>query len=73
MYAVDTSLYENTNDYNMNYNEKNEEKINENGDITLYKEFIGSYIDVLIHENNKHKIITFPSFLVCSTLSLIHI
>ena len=67
MYAVDTSLYENTNDYNMNYNEKNEEKINENGDITLYKEFIGSYIDVLIHENNKHKIITFPSFLVCST------
>ena len=67
MYAVDTCLYENSNYNKIDNNEKNEEKINENSDMILYKEFIGNYIDVLLHENNKYKLITFPSFLVCST------
>ena len=65
MYSIDTGLYDITKDNNYNENNINNEK-KENNDIILYKEFIGNYIDVLIHENNKYKIITFPSFLICS-------
>ena len=58
MYNIDSYLYD-SNEYIENNNDNNE--------ITLYKEFLGDYIDVLQHENNKYKIITFPYFLTCST------
>jgi hypothetical protein len=65
MYSIDTGLYDINKDINYNENNINDEK-KENNNIILYKEFIGDYIDVLIHENNKYKIITFPSFLICT-------
>ena len=49
------------------YNANNNNVVQEYNEIVLYKEFIGNYVDVMIHENNKFKIITFPGFLVCST------
>ena len=65
MYTIDTCLCDNNINYEENINDN--EKINKEKNITvLYKEFIGNYIDILIHENNKYKIVTFPNFLVCS-------
>ena len=58
MYNIDLCLYD-TNEHI--------EDNNDNDSIILYKEFIGDYIDVLLHENNKYKIVTFPYFLICST------
>ena len=59
MYTIDTSLY-------ITIENKNIEEEKDQNHIILYKEFIGNYIDLLIHENNKHKLITFPYFLICS-------
>ena len=62
MFTIDSNLSDNKEMYY-----ENNEIDKTNNDLILYKEFVGNYIDVLIHENNKYKIITFPSFLICST------
>ena len=65
IFTIDAYLYSNHEYYNIN-----NENINEKTDdvtLVLYKEFLGNYFDVLFHENNKYKIITFPYFLLCST------
>ena len=59
MYNIDLCLYDNNEHIEINND-------NDQNSIVLYKEFIGDYIDVLLHENNKYKIITFPYFLICS-------
>ena len=57
LYNLDNSSFYYKND---NYNEKN------NKQLILYKEISGNYIDLLLYEKNKNKIITFPSFLFCT-------
>ena len=58
IYSLDNSSFYYKNE---NYNEEME-----NNKITLYKELSGNDIDLMMYQKDKNKIITLPSFLLCS-------
>ena len=60
MYNLDNSSL-----YYQNENYKEEVNNDNNGNLILYKELSGNYIDLLLYQKNLNQIISFPSFLFC--------